>query len=90
MKNKLQDMADCLFIVADRLLDDNVCKDEESTKSEVTKAHALAEVAHQTAELKEMHLREIEVNLKALKQAEELGYTFKSDLKMLEGKNARI
>lgn len=90
MKNKLQDMADYLFIVADRLLDDNVCADEESTKSEIAKAHALAEVAQQTAALKEMQLREIEVNLKALKQAKELGYSFKSDLKMLEEKNAGI
>lgn len=84
MKNKLQDMADYLFIMADRLLDNEVCADEESTKAEISKAHALAEVAQQTAALKDMQLREIEINLKALKQAKELGYSFKPELKSLE------
>lgn len=46
MKNSLTDLNNYLFEQLERLLDDEICSDEESTKREIAKACAITDVAN--------------------------------------------
>lgn len=46
MKNSLTDLNNYLFEQLERLLDDEICHDEESTRREIAKAHAVTDVAN--------------------------------------------
>ncbi len=46
MKNSLSDLNNYLFEQLERLLDDEICKDEDSTKREIQKANAVTAVAN--------------------------------------------
>lgn len=46
MKNSLTDLNNYLFEQLERLLDDEVCHDDESTRREIAKAHAVTDVAN--------------------------------------------
>ena len=46
MKNSLTDLNNYLFEQLERLLDDEICSDEESTKREIAKARAITDVAN--------------------------------------------
>lgn len=46
MKNSLSDLNNYLFEQLERLLDDEICHDEESTRQEIAKARAVTEVAN--------------------------------------------
>lgn len=45
MKNSLCDLNNHLFVVLERLLDDDVCHDEESTNKEINKARIVCDVS---------------------------------------------
>ena len=46
MKNSLTDLNNYLFEQLERLLDDEICSDEESTKREIAKACAITDLAN--------------------------------------------
>lgn len=46
MKNSLTDLNNYLFEQLERLLDDEICRDEKSTAREIKKAHAVTDVAN--------------------------------------------
>lgn len=45
MKNKLDDLVNCLFSQLERFDDDEICKDQQSTKMELEKANAVSNLA---------------------------------------------
>lgn len=46
-QNKLMDLNNHLFEAIERLEDDDICKDTESTLSEIKKAHAISVIGKQ-------------------------------------------
>jgi hypothetical protein len=51
MKNKLEDLNDHLFDQLERLLDDEICKDVETTEREIRKAGAICNISTKIIEI---------------------------------------
>lgn len=79
MKNKLQDMNNHLFEMAERLLDDDLCKDNESIQREIDRANALANIADQVSKLRDTQIKEVETSIKAMAAAKDLGYIYEPE-----------
>jgi hypothetical protein len=56
MKNNLSDLANHLFEQVERLLDDDVCTDTESTNKEIAKTNAMCNCAKQIQDIGRLQL----------------------------------
>lgn len=65
-KNKLKDLNDYLFMTLENLMDEEKCKDAESTSHEIAKAKAVCNVSSKIIDI-------ANTQLKGLELAEEYG-----------------
>jgi hypothetical protein len=82
MKNKLTDLNNYLFEQLERLMDDEVCNNNESTRNEIEKSKAIVNVSKAIIE-------NSKVELDALKVAHEWNLKGKDMPTMLEYENGR-
>lgn len=78
-KITLTDMQEHLFEMAERLLDDEVCSDTEKLQAEINKANALAGIAGQVIQIKDVENKTKEVNIKAMRAAHSCGLLYEPE-----------
>ena len=77
MKTKLSDLTEHLFEQVERLLnEDDICTDDEKTKTEIERAKAISGLSEQIINVKEVQRKEVETNVNAMKTLQGMGYKF--------------
>lgn len=72
----LLDINEKLQQMAERLMNGEVCKDVDTTKTEVEKAHALVDIANTVVSLYDVENQQRETSLKMAKVADDMGYSY--------------
>ena len=85
MKNKLDDLVNCLFSQLERFDDDEICKDQQSTKMELEKANAVSNLAGRIIEVNRMQLECIKTVVKYKLNGNMLPDNFGVNVKSIEG-----
>lgn len=78
-KITLTDMQEHLFEMAERLLDDEICYNSEKLQAEIDKANALAGIAGQVIQIKDVENKTKEVNIKAMQIAHNCGLLYEPE-----------
>lgn len=76
MKTKLSDMTEHLFEMAERLLDDEICSDNEHIASEVNKAQALSSLADMVVKIESVKTEQFNSQIHAMEVANKLGLSY--------------
>lgn len=61
MKNKLTDLNNYLFETIEKLLDDEVCSDKETTATEIAKAKVICDVSSKIIDINKTQLEAVKV-----------------------------
>ncbi|MCM1234187.1 MAG: hypothetical protein NC489_29130 [Ruminococcus flavefaciens] len=84
MKNKLDDLVNCLFCQLERFDNDEICNNPQSTKMELEKANAVANLAGRIIEANRMQLDCIKTAVKYKINAKSLPTNFGVNVKRIE------
>lgn len=85
MKNKLDDLVNCLFAQLERFDDDEICKDQQSVKMELEKANAVSNLAGRIIEVNRMQLDCIKAAVKYEIDGSVLPANFGVNVRRIEG-----
>lgn len=62
MQNHLSDLNNHLFEQLERLMDDDICKDAESTQKEIEKSNAVVNIAEKIIDVGNLQLNAVKVS----------------------------